>query len=34
MQNRIKLVLIDPLSNYMGSKSLYKDQEMRQILIR
>lgn len=29
----IKLVLIDPLSNYMGGKNMYRDQEMRQILM-
>lgn len=29
----IKLVIIDPLSNYMGSKSMFRDQEMREVLM-
>lgn len=29
----IKLVVIDPLSNYMGEKSLFHDQEMRSVLM-
>lgn len=28
-----KLVVIDPLSNYMGGKSMYRDQEVREVLM-
>jgi len=29
----IKLVIVDPLSNYMGTKSMHRDQELRTVLM-